>query len=95
MLLELGAKTGALPLMFATLIVRVAPGPCGFALEGLTVISAISEFYGNLIWAQFYILLDPKVKGQKSEFVVVWKAAMLATVPPMFVFIWEFENTAL
>lgn len=66
MLLELGAKIGALALTFTTPLVRVAPGPCGFTLEGLTVISAISEFHGNLIWAQFCVLLDPKVKGQSS-----------------------------
>lgn len=65
---------------FTTPIVRVTLRPHGFTLECLTLISAISEFYSHLIWAEFCILLDPKGKEQSSEFVFVWEAEFKDTV---------------
>lgn len=67
MLLELGAKIKALPLAFTTLTESLWDH--SFTLKCLTLISAISKFYMNLIWAKFCTLLDPKVKEWSSSFV--------------------------
>ena len=79
MFLELGAKIQAQPLTSRTLTVRGVRGLQDFTAECLTLISAISGFYRHLIWTQFCLLLDPEVKEQSSEFVLVWEAGLKNT----------------